>query len=172
MMGIVLAVARVAMGMLWLDNQDWKKPPSFRCASAETNYLYNGTGKGLSYWMHEMVEYSRFGPHATFVEEVALPHCRAFGWVTLGIEGGAGVLLLLGAFTRFAALLSLLQSVNLWIGLSKAPNEWTWSYLLMIVLSLVLLGTAAGRYVGIDALLHERFQRARGRLAAVGALAT
>src|SRR5215213_11882346 len=153
-MGVVLAVARIALGLLWLDNQEWKKPPSFRCATEETGYLYNGTGRGLSYWMHEMVEHSRLGPHATFVEEVALPNCKAFGWVTLAMEGGAGILLLLGVFARFGALLSLMQSVNLWLGLSKAPNEWTWSYLLMIFMSLVLLGTAAGRYFGLDAVLH------------------
>ncbi|MDQ4044519.1 MAG: DoxX family membrane protein [Chloroflexota bacterium] len=153
-----LAIARISMGLLWLTNQSWKAPPDFRCASPP-DYLHNGTGRGLAWWMNEMVEHSIFPPHAWFVREVALPNCQAFGWVTLLIEGGAGVLLVLGLFTRLGALLGLIQSINLFFGLAYAPNEWVWSYAMMAIIHLVLLATAAGRAFGLDAFLHERFRR-------------
>lgn len=163
--GLVLAIARVSMGVLWLTNQSWKAPPTFRCAGPP-DYLHNGIGRGLSWWMNEMVEYSIFPPHAWFIREIGLPNCEVFGWITLLIEGGAGMLLLLGLFARVGALLGLIQSINLFLGLAYAPNEWVWSYAMMVIIHTVLLGTAAGRFFGADAVLHDRLQRMvdRGRV--------
>lgn len=155
--GIALAIARISMGVLWLTNQTWKAPPDFRCAGPP-DYLHNGTGRGLAWWINEMAEYSIFPPHAWSVREIAQPNCEAIGWVTLLIEGGAGVLLLLGLFTRLGALLGLIQSINLFLGLAFAPDEWVWSYLMMAIIHVVLLATAAGRSFGLDAFLHDRFR--------------
>jgi thiosulfate dehydrogenase [quinone] large subunit len=156
------------MGLLWLTNLSWKAPPSFDCDPGE--------GQGLCYWMEQMVEHSQIGLHAEFVEEVALPNYEVFGYVVYLGEALTGLLLVLGLFTRFAGLVGLLMSLNLYIGLANAPGEWVWSYAMMALLHLVILALAAGRYFGLDAVLHERFTRARGArgapLALAGALAT
>jgi thiosulfate dehydrogenase [quinone] large subunit len=85
-----------------------------------------------------------------------------------------GVLLVLGLLTRFAAVLGVFQSANLFIGLSSSPDEWVWSYLMMILLHMVLLATAAGRYFGVDAYLHDRWKSSgrEDRPAQIGALST
>jgi len=165
--GGALAIIRIAMGVLWLTNLSWKLPPSFDCDPGE--------GDGLCYWMGQMAEHSQLGLHAEFVEEVALPNYEVFGYFVVASEALIGVLLLLGLFTRFAGLLGLLMSLNLYIGLARAPEEWIWSYAMMALLHLVILALAAGRYFGVDAILHERFSRSRGsdnRLATAGAVAT
>jgi thiosulfate dehydrogenase (quinone) large subunit len=167
--GSSLALIRVAMGFLWLTNLSWKLPPSFDCDPGE--------GMGLCYWMQEMVDHSQLGLHARFVESIALPHYQVFGYLVVGMEAVTGLLLVLGLFTRIAALLGLLQSLNLYIGLAAAPNEWVWSYAMMALLHLAILALAAGRYFGVDAVLHDRFSTVRSgasqtRLAQVGALAT
>ena len=165
--GATLAIIRVAMGLLWLTNLSWKLPPSFDCDPGE--------GNGLCYWMGEMVEHSRIGLHAEFVEEVALPNYEVLGYLVVGSEALAGVLLVGGLFTRYAGLLGFLMSMNLYIGLSASPDEWVWSYAMMALLHLVIVALAAGRYFGLDALLHDRFARrgfGRGRLGTAGALAT
>ncbi|MBA2453843.1 MAG: DoxX family membrane protein [Chloroflexia bacterium] len=165
-MGLTLAVIRVAMGWLWLSNLSWKLPPTFDCEPGE--------GDGLCYWMGEMVEYSYLPPHAWFVESVALPHYEVFGYLVVGMELLTGVLLVLGLLTRFAAVLGVFQSANLFIGLSSSPDEWVWSYLMMILLHMVLLATAAGRYFGVDAYLHDRWKSSgrEDRPAQIGALST
>jgi len=165
-MGLTLAVARVAMGWLWLSNLSWKLPPTFNCEPGE--------GDGLCYWMGEMVEHSIVPPHASFVENVALPNYEVFGYLVVGMELLTGVLLVLGLLTRFAALLGALQAANLFIGLSSSPDEWVWSYLMMILLHMVLLATAAGRYFGVDAYLHDRWKSSgrEDRPAQIGALST
>ena len=149
-----LAAARIGMGLLWLTNLSWKWPPSFGCTA-------DGSG-GLCFWMQKMADNSRLSLHARFVRDVALPHYKLFGYLTISIELLAGVLLLLGLFTRLGALLGLVQSINLFIGLSLAPGEWVWSYATMILLHLVLLGFAAGRWFGVDAVLRAPLQHMRG----------
>lgn len=169
-MGLTLAVVRVAMGWLWLTNLTWKLPPSFDCDPGE--------GDGLCYWMGEMVEHSIFPPHAWFVENVALEYYEVFGYLVVGMELLTGVLLILGLLTRFAALLGAVQAANLFIGLSSSPDEWVWSYLMLFFLHLILMATAAGRYFGVDAYLHDRWKaryQKRGpedRPAQIGALST
>lgn len=169
-LGLTLVIVRVAMGWLWMSNLSWKLPPTFDCEPGE--------GDGLCYWMGEMVEHSIFPPQAWLVENVFLPHYEIFGYLVVGMELLTGVLLILGLLTRFAALLGAVQSANLFLGLSSSPDEWIWSYLMLLFLHLILLATAAGRYFGLDAYLHERWRaryRAReddDRLAQIGVLAT
>lgn len=169
-MGLTLAVVRVAMGWLWLSNLSWKLPPTFDCEPGE--------GDGLCYWMEEMVEHSIFPPHAWFVENVALPNYEVFGYLVVGMELLTGVLLILGLLTRFAALLGAIQAANLFIGLSSSPDKWVWSYLMLFFLHLILLSTAAGRYFGVDAYLHDRWKARyqkrdrEDRPAQIGALST
>lgn len=165
--GGVLAIVRIAMGVLWLTNLSWKLPPSFDCDPGE--------GDGLCYWMEEMVEHSQIGLHVFFIEEVALPNYEIFGYFVVGGEALTGLLLVLGVFSRFAGLLGLLMSLNLYIGLAQSPGEWVWSYVMMALLHLVIVGVAAGRYFGLDAIVHQRFasrQDGCGRLAEIGAAAS
>jgi hypothetical protein len=63
----------------------------------------------------------------------------------------AGLLgfLLVGMGGRLWALLGIVQTVAIDLSVLNAPNEWHWSYLLMLLGHIVILGTAAGRYAGI-----------------------
>lgn len=167
--GLTLALVRIAMGVLWVTNVRWKLPPTFRCEPGE--------GRGLCYWMEEMVEHSMFPPQAWAVENIALEYYQVFGYLVVGMEALTGILLIFGLFTRFAGLLGLVQSFNLFLGLSLAPEEWIWSYIMMMFLHLVVMVLAAGRYFGADAYLHERWKakRAAGddsRAVQIGAMST
>ena len=169
-MGATLALVRIATGWLWVSNLTWKLPPSFGCKGGEEN--------GLCYRMEQMVEYSTFPPQAWFIEDVALPNYEAFGYLVFGIEALAGVLLILGFLTRFGALLGMIQAANLYVGLSASPDEWVWSYVMLATLHLLILATAAGRYFGLDAILHDRWKSRyvmsdrENRPAWIGALAS
>jgi len=46
----------------------------------------------------------------------------------------------------------------------NAPNEWIWSYLLMLLVHAALFATAAGRYAGLDGVLRPEWQRSRSWL--------
>ncbi|HXW00576.1 MAG TPA: TQO small subunit DoxD, partial [Anaerolineae bacterium] len=85
-----------------------------------------------------------------------------FGYVVWGMEAFIFVSLFFGLFSRLGGLVALAQSAQLMIGLAGISNpfEWEWSYHLMVVVSLMMLAFAPGRYFGFDAWLRPRLQAA------------
>lgn len=150
-----IATVRIGTGLLWTSNLEWKEPPEFGCGPS-------GSG-GLCGWIERMGEYSMLRVHADFVQDVVLPNYEMFGYLVYLAESLTGVLLILGLLTRFAAMLGLIQSLNLLVGLARVPEEWAWDYGMMVLLHLALLGLAAGRYFGLDVFLHERWDNTRVR---------
>jgi hypothetical protein len=63
------------------------------------------------------------------------------------------VSLMLGLFTRVGGILGALMGINLWLGLYRANYEWPWAYFFLILLQITLTVYAAGRSLGLDALL-------------------
>jgi len=103
--------------------------------------------------------------NAVFLDNVAIPNIRWFGYAVWGMEAFIFISLFLGVFSRLGALVAVAQSAQLWIGLAgiSNPNEWEWSYNLMVVLSLLMLGLTPGRFLGVDAWLRPRLARAAER---------
>lgn len=129
---------------MWFVNAGWKRPPDFG----------EDAGKGLYRFTSDAVEHEVFGPFAWVVDNVVLPNFTAFGWLVLLTEAALGAFLLLGLFTRFWALVGVAQSVAIALSVLNAPDEWPWSYYLMIAANLSLYATAAGRYFGLDGVLR------------------
>jgi thiosulfate dehydrogenase [quinone] large subunit len=142
----VLAVLRVAYGILWLQQAMWKVPPDFGLAR----------GDGLYYWTQQMAQYSFLAPHKVFVTSIVLPHFLLFAWLTLLTELFIGVSHLLGLVSRLGALAALGMSANLFIGLARHPAEWPWSYGMLMGFALLFLSTHPGRVLGLDMLLARR----------------
>jgi uncharacterized membrane protein YphA (DoxX/SURF4 family) len=69
-------------------------------------------------------------------------------------EISLGVLLVLGLFTRPAALVAFLFLGSLWV--SELGTSWIWELLVPVLASLGLVVGRAGRTWGIDALLAQR----------------
>jgi hypothetical protein len=105
-----------------------------------------------------------------FLENIVMPNMRWFGWIIWLSEAFIFVSLFFGLFSRLGGLVALGVSAQLMIGLAGITNpyEWEWAYNQMVVLSLVMLGTAPGRVFGIDAWLRPRLWPAveRGNLLA------
>lgn len=102
--------------------------------------------------------------NAALLEGVVKPGIAVFGWLIWLAEFWIFLSMLLGLFTRLGALVSLGVSLQLFIGLANIPRpyEWEWSYGTIVVLSIVLLGTAPGRWLGVDAWLRRRFASTGG----------
>lgn len=94
-----------------------------------------------------------------FVQRVILPNVPAFAaFITWG-ELLVGVSLVLGLLTRASSALALLLTANYM--LAKGNWPWTpWSNdAAFVAISLALLIGAAGRTLGLDALLARRWPR-------------
>jgi thiosulfate dehydrogenase (quinone) large subunit len=144
-----LALLRVAVGFLWTQNADWKIPPTFDALLHFTRYA---------------VEFPVLPPYAWAVERIVLPNFTFFGWGVLLLEMALGGFLLVGLATRLWGLLGIAQTLAISLSVLYAPNEWHWSYLLMLLAHIVIVGTAAGRYAGIDGVLRPSWQASPCRL--------
>jgi thiosulfate dehydrogenase (quinone) large subunit len=146
----LVAIVRVGLALLWMGGASWKVPPRF---------------EALHEWTLYAVDRPVFGPWAWLVEHLVLPSFTFFGWVTLLVEASLGAFLLIGLATRLWALVGIGQTLAITLSALNAPNEWVWSYLLMLLMHLALFATAAGRFGGLDGLLRPRWQRSGGRVA-------
>jgi thiosulfate dehydrogenase [quinone] large subunit len=72
------------------------------------------------------------------VDQLVVPNIWLFGPMVYGWEVLIGVSLMLGVFTRWFALLGLGMTLNLWVGLYSAPNEWPWTYGYLLVIEAFL----------------------------------
>ena len=97
-----------------------------------------------------------------FLEGFVEPNIRWFGWLIWGAEAFIFLSLFLGLFSRLGGLVAILISGQLALGLAgiSNPYEWEWSYIQMVLLSLVMFAFAPGRVFGLDAWLRPRLLQA------------
>ncbi len=186
---MAVAIASIGLGYLFFTQLWWKVPPDFGCApDFESRGLCTWVGKEVRYAdePHELLQAdivpSRPGPevgvpmgwasslNAVFVENVVQANIRVFGWIIFATEAFIFLTLTLGFMSRLGALVAIGMSLQLTVGLAHTPDEWEWSYILMVLLSVVLFGLAPGRYFGLDRLLRPRLKVLKERGSRVGRL--
>jgi thiosulfate dehydrogenase [quinone] large subunit len=145
---VVIAIVRIGVAALWIQNVGWKGPPGFGQGDPPS---------GLYAFTRYAVDYPVFPPYTWLVEHLVLPNFVVFGWAVLLVESGLGAFLLVGLATRFWALVGIVQTVVIALSVLNAPNEWVWSYLLMVLAHAVIFAIGAGRYGGLDGLLRPRW---------------
>ena len=186
---LAIAIASIGLGYLFFTQLWWKLPPDFGCRN-------DFTRGGLCFFLeHAVTEAdasnkllkaeivgSSPGPelsvpiglatqlNAAFIESFVQPNIRWFGYVVWGTEAWIFLSMCLGFFSRLGALAAIGMSMQLMIGLAHTPNEWEWSYILMVLLSIAMFGLAPGRYFGLDRLLRPRFKAMKERGSRVGRL--
>ena len=138
-------VLRLTLGMMWFYNVYWKRAPEFG----------REAGNGLYKFTSYAVEYPVLPPYAWLVENVVLPAIVPFGYLVIVAETTAAVLLLTGRWVRIGALVGLLQSVAIAMSVMYAPEEWPWSYWLMIAGHVAVLLAASARLGSLDAARAE-----------------
>lgn len=152
---VVIAAVRIAVGLMWLQNVNWKRPPDFGSV----------LGNGLYGFANDAVKHAVLAPFAWLMQNVFLPNITVFGWAVLILEFCLGAFLLVGFLTRLWAVLGILETLSITLSVLNTPGEWQWSYYLMFVAQFVLLSTAAGRVLGVDGLLRPRWRGSPSRRA-------
>ena len=184
-----IAVASIGLGYLFFTQLWWKAPPDFGCRD-------DFTRGGLCFFIEEesaiagdenkLLKADIIGSNpgselsvpigwatqlnGIFIDTVVKPNIRWFGYVIWGTEAFIFLSMCLGFFSRLGALAAIGMGTQLMIGLSNAPNEWEWSYILIVLLAVAMFGLAPGRYFGLDRLLRPRFKAMGARGSRVGRL--
>lgn len=149
-----LGLARIVYGLLWWQQSKWKVP---------SDDFGRISGGGLWYWVHQEIEYPSVQVYKDFLVNVMIPNWTFFGWMTLITETFIGVTLMLGLFTRFGSLVAIGMAANITVGILSVPNEWVWTYTMLIMLPVIFLLTDAGRSFGLDAFVAPPLDRAATR---------
>lgn len=126
----VYALARIAFGIMWLDAVWWKVKslPDFGIAK----------GDGFYYWVTRAVEYPVFIPFSYFVEHVVLPNLFIFGIIVILIELILGFGYVFAKKLDYICFLSIIHTLLIMLSTLNTPHEWVWTYLFMILISLLL----------------------------------
>jgi hypothetical protein len=135
---------RVLVGCMWFQGMLWKLPFS--------------ADNGLHYWMEQMAARAAFGWHRDLVANVLLPWFAVVNPLVFLAELTFATCLMLGFCVRLVSVLALLFTLNLWLGIynqNTGPAEWPWSYVFLIMLNGFFALHAAGRSLGLDALLRR-----------------
>jgi thiosulfate dehydrogenase (quinone) large subunit len=159
-----IGAMRIVVGILWLANVEWKRPGDFG----------KDLGNGLYKYVNSAIENPVFGPYSWFVENVVAKNYTLFGWITLITEVLLAALLILGLFTRTAALAGAGLSVSILLSVLYYDKvyEWPWSYFLMIAIHLFVFATAAGEHWGLDGIKKRgTYKKAATTLACVAIVA-
>jgi uncharacterized membrane protein YphA (DoxX/SURF4 family) len=152
---------RLLIGAMWYQGTTWKLPLP--------------ASEAFAYWLGETGKFAAFPFIRYLVMHVFQPLLPLVGTLIYFAELFFAVSITLGALTRFGALLALGQATFLWIGLYQAPNEWPWNYVFLMIVHGFFIVTAAGRHLGLDAILRSPggiVDRATGRLQTFLRLAT
>jgi uncharacterized membrane protein YphA (DoxX/SURF4 family) len=153
------------MGLLKGRIEDYSSPLVGVPARLYTGYFFFRYGlekvtRGLGGTeLHETLAKWAAGPaydfYTPFLQRVAIPHAGLFAHLVAYGEMAVGALLLIGCATRLAALGGVFLCLNFLFasGASILGVEMPAVFVLLLV---TVYATAAGRAVGLDALLKQR----------------
>ena len=160
--GWAIGSVRVLVGLMWLANIHWKVPPDFGKDGGGGLYKYSASG----------LRHSPFALFGWVNEHVVLENFGFFGWFTLLSEIGLAALLIVGYKTRWVALAGAGMAVPIMLSVLyyDRADEWSWSYLLMIGVHLLLWATAAGDHLGLDGVLRRGSRDAQRSLTVLGSI--
>jgi uncharacterized membrane protein YphA (DoxX/SURF4 family) len=152
------AIARMLIGAMWFEAMLWKLPLP--------------ASGGLRFWTEQMATRAAFEFHREFVTGFLLPNLHLFGPFVFLAELIFAVSLILGFGVRVAGVLGMLFVLHLWIGIYRPgePAEWPWSYIFLVMVMFFFALYAAGRSLGIDALLRREVPAVRDGKGLIGRL--
>ena len=136
---ISLALVRLFFGFLWFQQLGWKMPPDYA---------------GLRPDVVREAQYTILPGYSSIIQHVFLTHFLVLGACVWTAELLVSLFLLFGLFTRLGALLALLLSAQLYVGIAYARGEWYWAYGMLLMLSLCFVALPAGRRLGVDQALR------------------
>jgi|HubBroStandDraft_1064217.scaffolds.fasta_scaffold191569_2 thiosulfate dehydrogenase [quinone] large subunit len=144
-----LALFRIYLGGFWIEHALGK---------VMAPQAFGATGGMLSGFLGDAVAKTT-GPYHDFLTSTVIPHTEQFGFLVEFGELAAGVLLVLGLFTRLGGFVGAFLALNYWAakgGMSGGFSSLSGLDMLTAVASALNLVLPTGRFLGLDGLMLRR----------------
>ena len=136
---------RVMIGAMWFQGSLWKLPLP---VSGGFRGLDQRDRGNAAFEFHKWIATNVFVP--------LLPVINPLVFLT---ELSLAVAFILGFLVRPMGVIGMLFVAHLWLGLYLHPAEWPWLYIFLIFVQGFFVVHAAGRSLGLDALLRRTKSR-------------
>jgi uncharacterized membrane protein YphA (DoxX/SURF4 family) len=110
---------------------------------------------GFSGWTQALGDNAAFEFHQWIAKNVFVPLLPVINPIVFFTELSLTVAFILGFFARPMAAIGMLFVAHLWLGLYHHPAEWPWLYIFLIFVQAFFLLDAAGKSLGLDALISR-----------------
>ncbi len=144
---VALLLLRLYVGYLFLTAgwQKWTADPSFT------------TGEALGTFLNKCLTDATPGTiSAALIQSYYLPHVKLLAWFVVLGELGVGAALLTGTATRIACAAGIVMNSSFFLATNGSFASFD-NNAFFILIQLVLLTTAAGRFFGVDYFLSKKF---------------
>jgi hypothetical protein len=135
-------VMRVMIGCMWFQGSLWKLPLP--------------VSGGLKFWVLQEGNYAAFTIHKWIATNVFVPALPVLDSIVFLTELLLAVSFMLGFFVRPMAVIGILYTLQLWLGLYQDPSEWPWEYMFLIFTMGFFYVCRAGMSLGLDAWLARQ----------------
>lgn len=132
---------RVMIGVMWFEGSIWKLPLPI--------------SGGFSYWVDEMGRHAAFGWHQWLAMNVYKPILLLLNPIVFLTELALAVSFMLGFGVRLMGIIGMMFAFHLYLGLYRHPGEWPWLFFFLIFVQGFFVMHAAGRSLGLDAMLRK-----------------
>lgn len=151
-----MAFVRMLIGCMWFQGTLWKLPLP--------------VSGGFRYWTTQEATRAAFDVHQELIKNVVLPNLYLIGPLVYVAELTFATSLLLGFAVRGVGTLAIVFVLQLWLGIYRPgePAEWPWTYMFLALLLFVFVIEAAGRDLGLDALLRRNSPAVRDGKGLIG----
>ena len=132
---------RLMVGVMWFEGSVWKLPLPI--------------SGGFSYWVDQMAQFAAFDVHKAIATSVYKPLLVLINPRVFLTELSLAVSYMLGFGVRLAGCLGMAFAFHLYLGLYRHPGEWPWAFIAIVLLQGFFVIHAAGRSLGLDAMLRK-----------------
>jgi uncharacterized membrane protein YphA (DoxX/SURF4 family) len=133
---------RFLIGAMWFQGSLWKLPLPI--------------SGGLDGWTRQLAENAAFGVHSWIATNIFIPGLVIINPLVYLTELSLGIAFILGFLVRPMAVIGMLFTLHLWLGLYRHPAEWPWLYIFLVFVQGFFFLTNAGKSLGLDALMARR----------------
>lgn len=146
---VVTWLFRLAIGGMWLEGSVWKLPLP--------------VSGGMQHWTEQLGVHAAFAFHRQLATDVLIPNLYLLNPLVYLTETTMAAALVLGLAVRLFGAVGIAFTVQLWLGLYHHPSEWPWLYVFLIITLGFFIMHAAGRSLGLDALIRRGSPPVDGR---------